>query len=291
MSRHTHRLIKSIRTFGLRNGIAVFWPYLTHRLIKPWRWTQRSIAVRGIPAPVSLRPGVSDWIVLERIFMDEEYDPISATHDAAIRAAYDMLLADGKIPLIIDCGANIGLSAIWFARRFPHAAVLAVEPEPGNVAVLRANAARVPNITAIAAAISDRCCRVTLASSDNVPWAWRTSEAATDGAPDGAINTVTIPDLIARNPDYRPLIVKIDIEGAETSLLRSNTAWLADTRLVIFEMHDWMSAWGGSGHAFFSTLSRQPRDYLIRGENIFAYHHATGATAQNIFADDVAHAG
>jgi FkbM family methyltransferase len=319
MNRHSERLIKSIRTFGVRNGIAVFWPYLTHRLIAAWRWRPRTLSIRGIAAPLSLRPGVSDWIVLERIFMDQEYHPVSAPHEAAIRAVYETLVAQRKIPLIIDCGANIGMSAIWFAREFPRATVLAIEPEPGNFAILRDNAARFPGIVPIQAAISDRVGRVTLTTSDQVPWAWRTREtaAAADAAMNapeavaGEVETVTIPDLIARQQDQGLLIVKVDIEGAETSLLRSNTGWLAETPLVIFEMHDWMSAWCGSGHAFFSKLTLQCRDYLIRGENIFAYSHAALRTAgqatsaadpaspgiakpgiaENIFADDAARAG
>ena len=34
--------------------------------------------------------------------------------------------------LVIDCGANVGLFALWVAQRCPHAQVLAFEPSPST---------------------------------------------------------------------------------------------------------------------------------------------------------------
>jgi hypothetical protein len=74
--------------------------------------------------------------------------------------------------------------------------------------------------------------------------------------------------------------MKIDIEGAETKLLRSNIDWVAKFPLVVFEPHDmlfhWLGPWQGSSHSFFSTLSNCKREYLIRGENIFAFRFPDG---------------
>ena len=47
----------------------------------------------------------------------------------------------GEVPLIIDGGANVGLSLRGFARDFPQAHVIAVEPDDDNFRVLAANAA------------------------------------------------------------------------------------------------------------------------------------------------------
>ncbi len=44
-------------------------------------------------------------------------------------------------PLILDCGANIGLSTIFFKETFPNARVLAFEPDPKICSFLRQNIA------------------------------------------------------------------------------------------------------------------------------------------------------
>jgi hypothetical protein len=70
------------------------------------------------------------------------------------------------------------------------------------------------------------------------------------------------------------MIAKIDIEGGEINLFRSNFEWVNNTPLIIFEPHDWMMPWQGSSCAIYSALVRTPRDYLGGGENVFAFSHS-----------------
>jgi FkbM family methyltransferase len=269
MSRHVTRLVKSVRTLGLMNGSAVFYYYGYHRLFRNAKWAPRQIRISTLSKPVWLRPGVSDWIAMERIFLDREYDPISTQHDKAMDLLKDNILARGKKPLIIDCGANIGLSSIWFAERFPGAVIAAIEPEPENFKILALNAKNYPNILPIHAAISDKMAHVTLRNSNDTPWAWQTEETDT-----GEVQTVTIPHVIGLDRDHALMAVKVDIEGFEVNLFRNATEWADDLPMIVFEMHDWMTPWSGSGHSFFSVLSKLKRDYLVQGENLFSYSHA-----------------
>ena len=266
--RHISRLLKAVRVLGFSNGAVLYWFYIYHRLLRHKKWRCREVTLSTLSRPVWLRPGVSDWIVLERIFLDREYDPISAAHDAAMDRLCSRIQADGGTPLIIDCGANVGLSAVWFAERFPTAVIVAVEPEPGNFHVLTHTARNYPTIRPLQAAISSKPGRATISNTGDTPWAWTTNESA-----DGEIVTTTIPQLAGADPSYVLLAVKVDIEGFETTLLSTNTEWADHLPLLMFEMHDWMQPWSGSGHAFFATLARIKRDYLTRGENVFAYAH------------------
>lgn len=45
----------------------------------------------------------------------------------------------GSHPVIIDCGANIGLSVLWLAEHYPGASVLAFEPESSLFRMLQQN--------------------------------------------------------------------------------------------------------------------------------------------------------
>ena len=178
-----------------------------------------------------------------------------------------------KTPLIIDCGANIGLASIWYAQKFPAAKIIAVEPEPENFRILTMNAASYPNIVPIQGGISDRETRLSLANRDDAPWAWETTEADS-----GQIMSFTIPSLLETLPSAILMIVKIDIEGSEVELFRSNVDWVAQTPVIVFEAHDGLFNWRGTFHAVVSILTKQPRDYLQNGENTFSILHSIRST-------------
>ena len=55
--------------------------------------------------------------------------------------------------VVVDAGANIGLSTVFFANKFPQAKIVAIEPEPSNFAMLRDNVAPYPNVTPVQAAL------------------------------------------------------------------------------------------------------------------------------------------
>src|SRR5438477_2567010 len=103
-----------------------------------------------------LRNTLSDRSIFFQIIVQREYDTQqwSVLHQR-IEDSYRRILGSGKIPIIIDAGANIGLSARWFATRYPHARVYAVEPDEANLLVLRRNSQGFPNINVVRGALWD----------------------------------------------------------------------------------------------------------------------------------------
>jgi FkbM family methyltransferase len=272
------RALRLIRRLGARSGLRASYLLARRELALGADGPPRQMTVRGVPHPIWLREGTSDFEVMEQIFVHHEYDFARwSSHHAMVQESYSELLKAGKIPVIVDCGANIGFASIWFAVRFPRALVFAIEPEPENFAVLSRNVSAYPNIAPIQAGISDRVGKLTLRNPAGEPWACQTQDDDK-----GGIDTVTIPDLLAGRPDCAPLIVKVDIEGYETSLFRTNTDWAGRTPLVVFEMHDWLFHWRGTGHAIFRCLTEQPRDYLVRGENIFSFAHPEPPVSERV---------
>ena len=214
----------------------------------------------------------TDLLVFTQIFTRAEYEFSQWTpYYEYTKSCYEQILSAGRQPLIIDAGANAGYSAIWFALRFPRARILAVEPDPENYKLLVENVASFEGITPVEAALWDEPARLSVVDGNSGAWGRRFHEFESGSG----VATVTVPELLENNPESSPFIMKIDIEGAETKLLRSNTAWVATFPLIIFEPHDmlfpWYGTWQGSSHSFFSALSSCKREYLIRGENIFAF--------------------
>ena len=85
-----------------------------------------TLHVRGLPSPVYCRAGGSDLRVFAQVIANREYRCLDQSH----------------IPeLVIDCGANIGLSTVYFLTRFPNAHLIALEPDPDNFKMLARNTA------------------------------------------------------------------------------------------------------------------------------------------------------
>src|SRR6266404_4664431 len=92
---------------------------------------------RGLTQPISLRLKSSDLATYKKIFIDLEYDfPLAKSPS-----------------VIVDAGANVGFASVFFARKYPNARILAIEPETSNFALLKKNVQEYPNVIPIGAAL------------------------------------------------------------------------------------------------------------------------------------------
>ena len=71
---------------------------------------------------------------------------------------------------IVDVGANIGLSTILYANKYPKARILAVEPEPSNFEMLKKNTEPYSNITAVRAALWKEDCDLQIFDPTTDSW-------------------------------------------------------------------------------------------------------------------------
>ena len=216
---------------------------------------------------VYLRDGTSDQAVLEQIFHTEEFNISTAPQFAWVRAAYQRTLEAGDTPLIIDCGANIGLTALYYAAHLPEARIIGIEPDAGNVALARRNTAHNPLIEIVEAAIHDTDAVLTLANPEAEKFAFIVDEAHAREAPH-AVAAVTIDGLMSRYRAERCLIVKVDIEGGERYLFRANTDWLDRTDLLTVETHDWLFPGEGTSQPLFSAIAGRKFEVIHKGEYI-----------------------
>jgi FkbM family methyltransferase len=185
----------------------------------------QKLTSRLLRHPVYARPGSSDLVVFDQIFVHCEY-----------RCLDD--LTDPK--LILDCGANVGYSSTYFLSKFPGCFVVAVEPDPSNFEMLQRNLLPYEGrYTLIRAAVWPRAellrFNKTVAGLGR-EWARRVEPADCDTMDD--IETIDIPGLIARSPYKRVSLLKVDIEGAETELFGSEPrTWLRLVDNIVIELH------------------------------------------------------
>jgi len=139
---------------------------------------------------------------------------------------------------IVDIGANIGLVSLLLARRFPDRAIHAFEPNPTTFETLEANVARnrASGISCHRYAVSDADGTVLF---DNDPVKRGTASISKDGGGNAAeVPATTLDSFIAKQAIDAIGLLKIDVEGYETLVLRGASRVLNEIRpsAIYFEV-------------------------------------------------------
>ncbi len=213
------------------------------------------------------RPGTSDERVIQQIFNTQTYSLSRLARNQELLDFRETLRQAGRRPLIVDAGANIGASAVFFALSFPEALIVAVEPEPDNFAVLSRNVEGL-NVRCIQAAIAANSGSTRLLDPGLGAWGYRTDPSGQ--GPE--LPTFAMSRLLEEYaaPPYDPFLVKIDIEGGEKELFAADTDWVRQAPLIILELHDWLLPRQGTALPFLRCIAALDRDFVFIGENVFS---------------------
>jgi FkbM family methyltransferase len=208
--------------------------------------------------------GNIDSIVSDQIYTKHEYRIRFRSEDAANE--YSRIIDSGAIPLILDCGSNIGLSTKFFAERYPQALVIAIEPDTENIEIAKLNCRNLDNVEFIQGAIGSEIGFVKIANPQSDPFAFQTKRVLSDSS----LRIFTVDQILKSHESYTPFLVKIDIEGFEKDLFKTNTSWIAAFYVMIIELHDWLFPSESNSGSFLNAISKQDRDFVYIGENIFS---------------------
>ena len=213
---------------------------------------------------ILLRRWGSDKRVIEQCFTQNQYDMPSGAHGALIERIYRDIVASKKKPLIVDCGANIGASVLWFTARYPEAHIVAVEPAPSNFALLRKNCSGL-DVDLRQAGIGPVDGIAWIGNPDD-EWGCRTNDIH-DGI---EVAIISLETLLASKPvsGYSPFLLKVDIEGAEKSLFAGTASVLDQFPLIIVEPHDWLFPGQCTSLEFFRFHAQAGREFAMNNENI-----------------------
>jgi len=172
-----------------------------------------------------------------RIALDDGY----WTRFALWRAPYEpevaalLRAAAGATPLFCDLGANKGY---WTTRAAPlFGQVIAVEASAGTFAELHGNAGHLGNVTLHRAAIHERTgAALTFVNTHLSHASARLAGDAPARAQDSTetVTTLAIDDLV---PAGTPVLIKLDVEGAEIAAIRGAARALAEGAVLIYEDH------------------------------------------------------
>lgn len=257
-----------VKRFGLLNGLSLLMR-IERNLPKKSSVIKR-YNVRNFPSPIYLRESNSDHSTFWQCIVKVQYELQHFPQYKRLVAAYHEEINKGKRPLIIDCGGNIGLAAVWFAIQFPEADIFSVEPEDNNFEVLKLNSAYFDGrIKPLMGGVWNESGYLKIVNPESGSAAFRVDYSEEQAS--GSIRAYTIPEICELAGVESPFIVKLDIEGAQANLFSSNTEWVGNTPLVTLELDDWLLPWQGTSRPFFSCLSKYPFDYLLGQESIFCF--------------------
>ena len=183
--------------------------------------------------------------MLRSIFVEEQY-----------------ALAAGPVSRILDAGANVGYSAIYFARHYPQAEIVAVEPEADNYAMLKKNTAPYLNIHAVQGAVWKDAGGVRISNPTSAPWSFQVESRLNNSG--ALVPSFRIEDLMKKF-DWADIdLLKMDVEGAEREIFTTGTPWLARTKTLIIEVHDAKSP--GAAKAVFGALQAYSYSLSVQGD-------------------------
>lgn len=170
--------------------------------------------------------------------------PVRFVDSASLLAQFDdiwrrkiYLLKDESPKLILDCGANIGMSALFFSSYYPNTRIVSFEPDPTIYKVLVENCLtwNAANVELVNAAV------------------WTHEEGMlfhSEGADSGGLcgltydegrPVISVPTVRLKNYLESPVdLLKIDIEGAELAVLHDISESLYNVRAIFLEYHSFV---------------------------------------------------
>lgn len=152
--------------------------------------------------------------------------------------SYPLLPFLAPVRSIVDVGANIGSSAIYFTSQYPDATLLAFEPDPETYSLLSRNTAGIPAVSAFNIGLSDRDEEARLFQGS--------IDSATNSLGHSDLNTAASISVKLRHAEtlldeLAPGaidILKLDTEGNELVILRALANRLNSIRAIYLEYHD-----------------------------------------------------
>jgi len=181
---------------------------------------------------IHLKRESSDAQVFEQIVELEEYLPI-------LKKFKEINITPQTM---IDAGANIGLTSVYFKSYFPNISIIAIEPSEDTFKRLTNNI-NLNNFNKILLLnkglwSSPKRLKADQSFRDGQDWSFRLVEASANEP--ALFEATSIDEIISENNLTTIDFLKIDIEGGEVEIFKdfSTLHWLNQVKVIALEIHD-----------------------------------------------------
>ena len=198
-----------------------------------------------------LRPNSCDYYTFNQVFMEAQY---------AIKYPISPFT-------IIDAGANVGFSPLFFARLFPKSKIVAIEPDDSNFESLKKNTENYPNIELHHKGLWHRDAYLYITNPDSTGQNDYIVAETENSSNKNSFPAISIRSIMQENNWETLDLLKRDIEGAEREVFGFNyEEWLPKTKVIFIEIHDNFKK--GSSKAVFAAISKYNFSFSMNNENL-----------------------
>lgn len=170
-------------------------------------------------------PGVVTWTVGPATDFD-------VLNEVLVLGEYDNLEL-GSPRVILDLGSHIGVSILRLRGAYPDAHIYGFEPDAATFTRLARNIGQLDHVSVLPWAIGDADGQTAFYPRRQ---SWLSSVQFTDGAAAITVESVTLDTALKRLDTGVVDLIKIDVEGAEVSIL-SGSGSLQEVRMIVGELH------------------------------------------------------
>ncbi|MEO7310306.1 MAG: FkbM family methyltransferase [Chitinophagaceae bacterium] len=235
------RFYRYIQVFGMIKGPALFLKMAAGR-------DEVQVKIDGYAQTIHLRKRTADIEVFDQIFISKGYD----------------MSLPFSVKRIVDCGANIGLAAIFLNAKHKGSHVVMIEPEDKNFSMCLKNIDSSTAFTALKKGLWKNNCYLKITDSEDESWAFKIEE--TLDPREAMVEAITIDEIMARMKWDEIDILKIDIEGAEKSVFEGDIdRWLPKVKSIFIELHDNLQP--GTSDLFFGVMKKYGFSFTKNREN------------------------
>jgi FkbM family methyltransferase len=215
------KYISRSRNIGFLNFIKYSW----FKKVKISPWLQFKLHVKGYPHPLFCRRNSTDIDVFKHVFVLKEYEFLSKFKG---------------ISTIVDCGANVGFSSVYFLHQLMPKRIIAIEPEYCNYKQLQKNLQPFQGKCQILnSAIWSSSMFMEIKDyefGDGRDWA-KAVEPSEGNKPTG-LKSLGMRDVQKILNGEEIDILKMDVEGAEKEIFSDRDLdWLKSVKCIAIELH------------------------------------------------------
>lgn len=183
---------------------------------------EKEVVILKKDGPLYLRKNSKDTETFEEIYIDLIYNT-------------ELHIYPHKI---IDAGANVGLAARFFKKKYREAQIVSLEIDASNCEMIHKNNTHNKDVIVLQKALYFKKDYFKITDPFNATNSFTIEQGTKD---DHTISSTTVDEIMAEQNWDGVDLLKMDIEGAELEIFQNDVSkWLPQVQVLMIETHDRM---------------------------------------------------